>query len=306
MQTYIDTIQMEEDIIFKCLVIKPGKINTNWHDINYAYKLIEDCSKNNLFELVETNTANFMEILATRLEVNKYNIPNLSVKTDIIGDEYNNNTSYVYDMLYINIDDSPEYKKEENLNELASLLNTNENATNIYSNAIVFRTKLNHNNDSMILADTLKEDIANLLHHRVHTKIVTWDDNWVEQVIPGDLSHFASEFFDDGSIVKIEFPFLMHNINIWYTIFSYGSDPCGKLVNRKIDKCIWFTMKSDEYRGNLTLDEVKKIIFLSEKMSNYATPEKFQEEKVDSMGRKIVYNKYKVLDLVYSVYNNKS
>jgi hypothetical protein len=293
---YIDKIQMEKDITFTCLVIKPGKINTDWHDMKYAYKLVENDS---IFETIETNSENFVKILATKLEVDRYKIPNMSVKTEIVGEEIGpNDSSYVYDLLYIDMANSPEYKTEETLNEMASLVNVNEDK--IYSNAILFRTKIESHIDSMNLSNTTRDDLARLLHHRVHTKIVTWDDTWIEQTVVGDLTQFASEFFDDGSIVKIEIPFLMHNINIWYTTFSYGSDPCGKLINRKIDKCIWFTMKSEEYRGNITLSEIKKIIFLSEKLSSYITPEEYMEEKIDKMGRKIIYNKYKVLDLVYN------
>jgi hypothetical protein len=294
---YVDMIKMEKDITFTCLVIKPGKISTDWHDTKYAYKLVEN---NNIFETVETNSDNFIKVLATKLDVDRYKIPNMNILTEIIGEEKGpNDSSYVYDLLYIDMMNSPEYKTDDNINEMASLVNVNEDK--IYSNAILFRTKVESHNDSMNLSNTTRDDLARLLHHRVHTKIVIWDDTWQEQTVVGDLTKFASEFFDDGSIVKIEFPFLMHNINIWFTTFNYGSDPCGKLVNKKIDKCIWFTMKSEEYRGNLTLSEVKKIIFLSEKLSSYNTPEQYMEEKIDSMGRKIIYNKYKVLDLVYTM-----
>ena len=293
---YIEKIQMEKDITFTCLVIKPGKISTDWNDMKYAYKLIEN---DMLFESVETTSDNFTKVLATKLEIDRYNIPNMNIITEIVGEEIGcDNTSIAYDLLYIDMNNSSDYKTNENLNEMASLVNVNEDK--IYSNAILFRTKIDSLSGSMMLDNTTKEDMARLLHHRVHTMIVTWDDIWQEQTVVGDLSLFASEFFDDNNIIKIEFPFLMHNINIWYTLFSYGTDPCGKLVNRKIDKCIWFTMKSEEYRVNLTLNEVKKIIFLSEKLSDYITPAEYTEEKNDTMGRKIVYNKYKVLDLVYN------
>jgi hypothetical protein len=78
--------------------------------------------------------------------------------------------------------------------------------------------------------------------------------------------------------------------------------PCGSLINKNIEKCIIFTMKSEEFRGNITLDEVKKIVYLSDKLSNYQTPSELLEEKNDSLGRKIIYNKYKVLDYLYNKY----
>ena len=37
---------------------------------------------------------------------------------------------------------------------------------------------------------------------------------------------------------------------------------------------------------------------------NYQTPSEYTEEKTDGLGRKIVYNKYKVLDDMYNKYVN--
>jgi hypothetical protein len=64
-------------------------------------------------------------------------------------------------------------------------------------------------------------------------------------------------------------------------------------------------MKSDNYRGNITLDEVKKIISLSKVLSDYKTPSELLDEKNDSLGRKIIYNKYKVLDYISDKYITK-
>jgi hypothetical protein len=58
-------------------------------------------------------------------------------------------------------------------------------------------------------------------------------------------------------------------------------------------------MGSEKYRANLTLDEINKIIKLSLKLKEYKTPSEFIEEKNDHLGRKIIYNKYKVLDKIY-------
>jgi hypothetical protein len=189
-----------------------------------------------------------------------------------------------------------EFHNPNNLNELASLINVN--GEHIYSSAIIFRNHLPSLSDSMTLCDVTKKDIERLLFDRVHTKIVTCDEGkWVEDRVVGDLNNFAQIFFDNAQYEKLEIPFLMHNINIWYTTSSDGNySLCGNLIDDTIDKCIWFSMKSDEYRGNLTLDEVKKIIYLSTVLKSYKTPEKFFEEKNDSLGRKIIYNKYKVLD----------
>jgi len=287
----IDMIVMENDTPFDCMVIRPGSIeHVPWIDPKYSAKLMEL----ELYELVYTNKDNFTEVIATKLDVDKYNVKNMSVKTEIVAEEY----GYVYQLMYIDLEKELSYHTKENKNEMASLINTNGDI--IYSNAILFKNHISTHSDSMTLVSVTKNDVERFLHNRVNTKIVTWEDKWIELEVAGDLNTFANEFFDEGGIVKIEFPFLMHNVNIWYTKFDYGKDVCGKLINKKIDKCIWFTMKSDEFRGNLTLDEVMKIIGLSEKLSDYNTPSEFTSEKIDTYGRKIVYNKYKVLDYMYN------
>jgi hypothetical protein len=290
---FIDEIVMENNNSFDCMVILPGSIEkVSWLQSTYSFELM----KLDLFEMVPTNKDNFMEVLATKLDVDKYKIQDMNVKTSIVAEEY----SYVYQLMYIDMEKNAEYMIKENLNEMASLINTN--GDKIYSNAILFKNYLPSLSDSMSLVSITKKDVGDFLHNRVYTRIVTWDDSWDEKVVMGDLNIFAHDFFDDNNIIKIEFPFLMHNINIWYTTFSYGRDVCGKLLNKKIDKCIWFTMKSDEIRGSINYDEVKKIIYLSEKLDKYITPSYMTEEKFDSMGRKIIYNKYKVLDYMYNNY----
>jgi hypothetical protein len=294
---YLDKVVMENTDTFDCLVIKPGSIqHVPWIDPNYAGKLMEL----DLFKTVKTNMDNFIEVLATQLDVNTYKIKNLNVKTEIVSEE----PYYLYEMLYVDLEKATEYHKDENLNELASLININ--GDKIYSNAIIFRSHIPSLSDSMTMCTITKEDLRRVLHDRVHTRIVIGDeDSWVEDRVVGDINQYAKTFFDGEKFEKLELPFLMHNINIWYSVSEYGnSNLCGNLIDDTIDKCIWFSMKSDEFRGNLTVDEVKKIISLSKVMTEYKTPIELLEEKNDKFGRKIIYNKYKVLDWVYHKYFN--
>jgi hypothetical protein len=291
--SWLEKVKMETQEDFEVLVIKPGSIQSvSWLDPKYAYKLIEL----DLFKSVTTNEANFLEVIATNLDVNKYIVKDLYVKNEIIGEE----PYYVYEMIYIDLEKETQYHTDENLNELASLLNIN--GDKIYSNAIIFKNHLPSLTNSMKLETITKENLAGMLHKRVHTTIVTCDEEkWNEYDCVGDLSNFAEIFFDGEQYEKLEFAFLMHNINIWYTTAIDGNKTlCGSLINKYVDKCIWFTMKTDEFRGNLTLDEVNKIIYLSKILKSFMTPSDFTEEKIDSLGRKIIYNKYKVLDLLYN------
>ncbi len=292
---FIDKIQMETNIEFECLVIKPGSIShVPWIDPTYAFKLIEL----GLCETIKLNGDNFLEEVAKHLKIDSYNIPNLTVKNEIVGEE----PYYLYELLYVDLEKETALHTDENLNELASLINVNEDK--IYSHAILFRNHLPSLTDSMNLCSVTKNDLGRMLHERVHTKIVKWDENWSEEHVIGDLNVYAECFFDSEP-KKLEIPFLMHNINIWYTesIDDGTNKVCGDIIKSPIDKCIWFSMKSDEYRGNISLDEVNKIIFLSKILLNYQTPAEYNEEKTDYLGRKIVQNKYKVLDHMFDKYN---
>lgn len=295
--SWLEKVRMENNENFEVLVINPGSIQSvSWMDPNYGNKLIEL----DLFKSVTTNEDNFLGVIATNLDVDKYKVKDLYVKNEIIGEE----PYYVYEMIYIDLEKETQYHTDNNLNEMASLLNIN--GDKIYSNAIIFKNYLPALTDSMNLSTITKDDIARILHKRVHTTIVICDEGkWVEDECVGDLGNFAEIFFDEEKYEKLEIPFLMHNINIWYTTAIDGDKKlCGTLVNYPVDKCIWFTMKTDEYRGNLTLDEVNKIIYLSKILSSFMTPSEYNEEKIDSIGRKIIFNKYKVLDLLYN--NNQN
>jgi len=293
-KTLVEKIISENNDEFECLIIKPGSIKSvSWFDSNYSSNLMNLY----LFNTVKTNTDKFVETIVNNLELAKYNIKNLNVKNEIVGEE----PYYLFELCYVDLENSKEYQKEENLNEMASLINVNGEL--IYSNAILFRSHIPSLSDSMTMCSATKADLQRLLYERVHTGIVLYDEGiWSEKRVSGDLTEFAEIFFDD-KYEKIELPFLMHNINIWYSTSDSGDfNTCGNLLDEQVDKCIIFSMKSEEFRGNITLDEVKKIIYLSKVLTNYQTPSELLEEKTDNYGRKIIYNKYKVLDYTFNKY----
>ena len=288
------SLHMETNNNFDSLLVKSGPIDSlHWLDIDYASKLM----KLDLYDSVTMNKENFFEMIGKSLEVEKYNSSKLNIISNIIGDEPN----YLYQLFYIDLKEYKEFHKDENINHMANLLNVNDDV--IYSNAIIFKNYFPSLSESMTLETVTKKDIEKLLYHRVNTKVVTFDDNFTEQLVEGDLTIFATKFFDGDTYKKIEMGFLLHNINIWYTTDYGNHDVCGKLVNDKIEKCIIFTMKTDEYRGNITLEEVNKIIDLSRKLDTFITPEELSKEKIDNYGRKIINDKYKVLDYLYNKYN---
>ena len=295
----------ENDKEFDVLVIEPSKIdNLHWRDPDYAGKLIFRESN----KIVKTNPDNFKQLLYDYLEISKYKNDNMlvDISNEIIAEE----PYYVYEMLYVNLKDHPNCKDfQNNENEVATLLNINDEK--VYSKAIIVKNYLPSLSDSMTLVSINKEDVKRMLFERANIKIVLYNgDKWYEQHIFGTYSEndnllegFAKQFFDVASgntFERLEIPFLSHNINIWYTS-DYGDDGiCGNLIKKPIERCMWFTMKSTEYIGNLSLDEVNKIIYLSKVLTSYKTDESITQEKIDINGRKIVKNKYKILDEVYN------
>lgn len=293
--SFLEKVNMESNEFVECLVIKQGLIkDISWKDPNYINKIFEL----NYIESIIINSENFLDILARKLDVDKFTVSNMSAKTEIVGEE----PYYLYELTYIDLENEQKYHTDENINDIANLISIN--GDKIYSNAILFRNHIPSLTDSMNLCNVTKEDLKRLLNKRAYNTIVlgdSFEDKYIEDNVIGEMDIYAKKYFEGEEYKKIELAFLMHNINIWYSIGITENKFCGNLINEKyIDKCILFTMSSDKYRGNLTSDEVKKIIYLSLKLNDYKTPSEFIEEKNDNLGRKIIYNKYKTLDKLYN------
>lgn len=294
-----------DDNVVENLVILKGNINVDCMDPSYASKVMNL----DLFKLVKCESTTFIDVIGLSLDVDNYDISDtneesksdkknvLKIKKEFIGDELD----YSYEMLYIDLKDYPKYHTEKN--ELATILSCSGDT--IYSNAMIVKNYLPSLSDTMTLHNVSKKDIERLLYNRVYNKIATFDsfDNyWKEEIISGDMEVFAKKYFEDEPFFKLEFGFLQHNMNIWYTS-DYGiHDVCGKLVSDKIDKCIIFTMKSEDYRGNITIDEITKIILLSNVLKDYTTPKEEKDDKYDEHGRRIINTKYKILNKIYHNY----
>ena len=110
--------------------------------------------------------------------------------------------------------------------------------------------------------------------------------------------YFAKTFFEDR-FYKCELSFLLHNINIWYEICDGCSkNTCGKILEKPIYKCIWFSKLTDNYLTSIYLDEVKRIINLSTKIDYpFKVKDEWVKEEIDEYNRKIIKNKYKILQI---------
>ena len=290
MNNYLEKVNIDNDI--ECLLIKPCSIqHLDYNDINYIDNIINmDC-----VETIIINSDNFTQQIVKHLNAEIYKDEDLHVKNDIFNEE----PYYIYVIMYLDI-----LNDKINENEFGNLIAINDDK--IYTNAILFKTNISTSNDDMKLVNFNKKDLINLLKNRVNIKIILYDEIFIEkEIISNQLEKFAEDFFENEYYHKYETLFLMHNINIWYTTLYGSNNICGKLINKPIYKCIIFTKKSENVIGNITLDECNKIFNLSNKLDDYDVHKKYLEEKNDNLGRKIIFNKYKILDLLYNEFLNK-
>jgi hypothetical protein len=290
-------IKLDNKTDFELLLIKANNIqDMEWSDPNY----IDNILNKDFVKTITFSPDKFAENLGTALEVEKYELPD--VKCSLFYEE----PDYHYEILYIDL--LPNYKKKEIENQFSLLLQNNGDEK-IFGNVLIMKTYVPVKNMSeMKISDISNSDIKRIMEDRINTKVITFDNgDYEEKKILGSMDQYAEHFFDEEDkyrIQKIELPFLRHNINIWFTKFDYGFDKvCGNLLKHLvINKCIVFTLVNDNVRGNLSMDEFKKIKFLSEKLEKYNIPEELNNEEKDELGRLIIKNKYRILEYMFNKY----
>jgi len=282
------TLNFENKNEFTLLNIRINNLESlKWGDSTY----LDDILNLDLFQQVNTNPENFLNDVVKYLDLNDYNEnSDLMIETQLISEF----PEFIFEMIFIN-----NIKKDDKIkNDLATLLITN--GETIYGNVIILKTSLPKDTDNLIFINTEKSDIKTILENRVKTKVVIYDGEWSETIVIGNMEEYAKGFFED-TYLKFEIGFLKHNINIWYEkLDGCSSTICGKILEKPIYKCIWFTMNNDLYRGSISLDEVTKIILLSHKLNEPFTPfpEWISDEK-DELGRNKIKNKYRILEKAY-------
>ena len=280
---------------FTLLVIKPNQIkDRDWSDINYLHDLVNDkfCS------YLSVHPDDYMNFMGEHLEINKYFQP--YIKVEVIFEE----KDYITEIMYVEVKKEDEEKYE--LNEFANLLNIGEDK--IFGSIIVNRTFISSNDNDMHLDNITPEKLHRSLHKRANTTVILYDsdnESFKEEDVFGPMDIFSEKFFGDKkyNIKKIDLKFLQHNLVIWYTEDEYGtSDIIGNLIpkNINVDKMIVFSMWTEDYRDSLYLDEFNKIIKLSKKLNDFITPAEYNKEEKDNIGRNIIKNNYKILEMMYN------
>jgi hypothetical protein len=288
---------MSEEIIildekpFYIMIIKPGTINDlDWNNPDYVQSIVSKPFVKS--ELV--NPSNFFESISTYLEIEKDD--NSHLMTKCIGEE----KDYIYEMIHV---DTLNKDSKLQWNELASMLDM-ENEI-IRGPVVLTKTYIPTLKNDISFEDMTSSELFKIIRNRGFTKIVIYDGDDAklrEDEFYGDLDKFAEKFFEGEYYKKKEMAFLAHNLNIYYTLSDYGNSKiCGNLLSGKIDKCFFFSMLTDTIRANLTKDELNKIIELSSILEPPYKPEgKWYEEEKDVHGRRIIKNRFRILDNVYN------
>jgi hypothetical protein len=287
-------VKMTNTEEFTLLVIEPNEIkDRDWSHINY----LSDLANEKFCHYLNVHPDKYIEFIGKHLMIDKYFEP--YVKVQLIFEE----KDYITEMMYVEV---PEGKEDGHvLNEFANLLNINQDK--IYGNIIINRSYVSSNNNDMHIDNITSDKLHNSLYKRANTTVILYDsDNEVykEEDVFGPIDIYAETFFNEKkyNIKKIDFAFLKHNISVWYTEDAYGNENvCGKLIPSeiKIDKMIVFSMWTEDYRDSLYLDEFNKIISLSNKLEEYNVPEEYNKEEKDILGRDIIKNKYKILNIMF-------
>ena len=131
---YLEKINIEYEndktIEFKCLIIKKCSIShLSYGDLDYVNQLLSL----NLCEETRFTSDTFTQIITEKLDLSKYNQECLFAKNETLAEEPN----YTYEMIYIDFDKKSDYIKDENINELSTLINIS--GEKIYSTAILFK-----------------------------------------------------------------------------------------------------------------------------------------------------------------------
>ena len=285
-----DEIKLENTTNFKCLCIKPSNIEQfDWKNPNYLTTLLNQP----FYESIDIEPNNLIEKIAIALHIDEYK--SVNINNYVICE----NKDYICEILFLDVPD--EFKTKEHENQMASLINIS--GDKIYGYAFLLKTYIPIKTQNMYFKDNGLKELHKILYDRVNTTVVLYEDeNLREEKIFGNMKNFAGD--DKYKYKKVEFPFLLHNINIWYLPDEYGEENvCGKLIDKKIEKCIWFSMNSELYRGHISLDEVQKIIKLSYKLEKDFKPDKeWIKDEMDKYNRKIVKNKYRILEKAYNIY----
>jgi hypothetical protein len=281
-------IKFFNDKEFYITLIDDNDFNLNeldWNNPNYVQLLVSYP----FIKTVLVNGNNFFNYIGEFFKANEDNI----IVTDTISEEPLHN----YQIMYID-----KINNNNKVNQFATLININGDV--IQGKAIIIKNYVATLSNNIRFDNMDSSALYKMIRSRGYNTVGVWDNEseiWKEEEIYGPMEDFAKIFFENEPYRTCEIGFLKHNLNIWYLNSEYGtSNVCGTLLNCKVEKVLIFTMLTDSFRGNITKEEIEKIIKLSTVLTLPFKPEnKWFEDEKDEYGRLIIKNKYRILDNIY-------
>lgn len=278
---------------FDLMVINPSNIEgLDFNQPGYITRLINE----NFTTTVTTDSKTFFDNIAESLRIKDFHENDRNVITHVLYDK----PEYFFEIMFLEVTEESN-KTKENENQFASLINTY--GEKVYGNMIILKTYLSNDDNTMIHKSVTKEDLFEILDTRVNSKVIVYQDGeFREETVRGDMDVFCKNLFEEEYFKKKEMPFLMHNLNMCYLSSEYGENPFPKLIPEKVDTIVFYSMNTDTVRGNISLDEVKKITELSNSLDNFMPKEGWVSDEKDSFGRRVIKNKYRILEYAWQEY----
>lgn len=282
---------------FDFMVIKESKIeHLDFNDPGYVTKLVNS----DFIEIVKSSPETFIEDIGHNLKVNEFEDSDMNVIKHVLCDD----PDHIYEIMFLGVERELN-GNQDYVNELGNLINTYEER--VYGHMIILKTFVDINSDKMILADMKKSDLYEIIESRANNKVVVYEDGeWRQDIVRGDIDVFCKNLFGCDYVSYFEFPFLLHNINIAYVKSDFGQVLFPSILNAKIEGAVFFTNINDNYRGNLTLDEMNKIKELINNMDDFKPKMEWIREEKDEYGRKKIKNKYKILNFAWNEYKDNN
>lgn len=293
----LSDVKFENKENFDIMVISPNKIeNLDYNDPGYLTKLVNESFN----KTITTNPDSFFDVIAENLDVNNFEPSDRNVTSHVIYDK----PEYFYEIFFLEVLDEKKHN-EKYENQFSNMINFY--GEKIYGNMIILKTYIpsdNSNGVNMVLDNMSQKDLYEILDSRVNTKVVVLrDDEYREEIVRGDIDVFCKSIFGEEYYHKKEVPFLLHNLNIYYLKDEYGTQISKNLLPEKVESAVFFTMNNESFRGNITLDELKKILKMSTNADYFKPRKEWIEDEKDFLDRQVIKNKYKILDYAWKDFN---
>lgn len=281
----VTTLKTETTKSHDVLLIKPYDFSSlDWNNPHYLQFIMGLP----IYNTITVDPQHISEIWVKNLDIPEN--ATITVTSSIVFED----SKFLYELIWVYYHNENETPKK---NDLATLLNVDGNI--IYGNALLMKTHMPVESYSAIIVDASRDDIYHILERRIkHKTVVYQDGDWEEHEWIVDLNSFLDNIFDLDKKEFKEVGFLNHNLQIYYS--KGKNSEMEKIVGSKYDKLVITSKLTDDFYCDITLNEIKKIIEISKKLDNWTTSEDMLKDEKDDLGRKIVKNKYRILEKYYS------